>query len=119
MLNNPDYEQARDLLLATVQPIGKEMVPLSQCGGRILAQDLIAQENVPAFDRSPYDGYALRAADTAAASKDTPVTLRILEEIPAGAVPTKTVTAGTAVKVLTGAPIPEGADAVIMYEKTV
>lgn len=118
MRNNPDYEQARELLLAAVQPVGTEPVPLSRCGGRVLAQDLTAREDVPAFDRSPYDGYALRAADTASASQDAPVTLRILEEIPAGGVPTKTVEPGTAAKVLTGAPIPPGADAVVMYEKT-
>ena len=118
MLNNPDYIQARELLLSSVLPVGTERIPLSQCGGRILAQDLTAQENIPSFDRSPYDGYALRSEDTAAAAKDAPVTLRVLEEIPAGAVPTKTVIPETAAKVLTGAPIPDGADAVIMYEKT-
>lgn len=118
MVNNPDYQQARELLLSCARTVGTERIPLSQCGGRVLAQDLIAQENIPPFDRSPYDGYAFRAADTAQATKADPVTLRVLEEIPAGAVPTREVTAGTAAKVLTGAPIPEGADAVIMYEKT-
>ena len=115
---DPDYMTARELLLNTVIPVETECVPLSLCGGRVLAQDVIAEENIPAFDRSPYDGYAFRAADTAAASKEAPVTFRVLEEIPAGAVPTVTVTEGTAVKLLTGAPIPAGADAVTMYEKT-
>ena len=115
-MNNPGYEQARELLV--VHPVSTEPIPLSECGGRILAQDLIAQENVPAFDRSPYDGYALRAEDTALASKEHPVILQVLEEIPAGSVPTKEITAGTAAKVLTGAPIPQGADVVVMYEKT-
>lgn len=119
VINNPGYEQAKELLLAVVHPVETECVPLSECGVRILAQDLIAQESVPAFDRSPYDGYALLAEDTALASKEHPVTLRILEEVPAGAVPTQAVVSGTATKVLTGAPIPNGADAVIMYEKTV
>lgn len=119
MINNPGYEQARVLLLAVVHPVETEYIPLSECGGRILARDLIAQENVPAFDRSPYDGYAVCAEDTAFAAKERPVTLRILEEVPAGAVPTQAVVPGTATKVLTGAPIPKGADAVIMYEKTV
>ena len=119
MLNNPDYERARGLLLSHVSPTGAERVPLSQCGGRVLARDLTARENVPAFDRSPYDGYALRGGDTASAGKEHPVTLRVLEEVPAGGVPTQAVVPGTAAKVLTGAPIPDGADAVIMYEKTV
>lgn len=118
MLINPGYEQARGLLLSVAKTPDTENIPLSQCSGRILAQDIIAHENVPAFDRSPYDGYALRASDTSYASKDAPVTLRILEEVPAGAVPSKALTEGTATKILTGAPIPKGADAVIMYEKT-
>ena len=119
MLENPCFERACDLLLSQVSAVGMEQVPLSECGGRVLAQDLIAQENVPAFDRSPYDGYAVRADDTAFAAKEHPVTLRVLEEVPAGAVPTQAVVSGTVTKVLTGAPIPKGADAVIMYEKTV
>lgn len=118
MKNSIGYEQAQALLLSAAEAVGTERLPLSQCGGRILAQEVLAAEDVPAFDRSPYDGYAFRAADTVSASRETPVTLRVLEEIPAGAVPTQTVTAGTAAKVLTGAPIPEGADAVIMFEKT-
>ena len=118
MFENPCYEYARELLLSNTSTADTERIPLSDCGGRILAQDLVAQENAPAFDRSPYDGYALRAADTALASKEHPVTLRILEEIPAGSVPTKEITAGAAAKVLTGAPIPQGADVVVMYEKT-
>ena len=118
MLDNPCYEHARELLLSVVNPVGVEHGSLSECGNRVLARDLIAQENVPAFDRSPYDGYALRAADTARATEEHPVTLRVLEEIPAGAVPTKEITAGTAAKVLTGAPIPVGADVVVMYENT-
>lgn len=118
MRNDPDYVTARELLLAAVIPVGAERVPLSRCGGRILAQDLTAEENIPPFDRSPYDGYAFRAADTVGVSKEHPVTLRILEEIPAGSVPTVKVTEGTAVKLLTGAPIPPGADAVTKYEVT-
>ena len=113
-----DYLAARDLLLARVTPTGTETVPLFDCAGRVLARELRAAADVPAFDRSPYDGYAFRAADTAGASRETPVTLRIIEEIPAGAVPARPVTPGTAAKILTGAPVPEGADAVINYEAT-
>ncbi len=118
MLNNLHYQTARDILLDATKPLGKERLPLKRCGGRILAEALVAAENIPPFDRSPYDGYALRATDTESASKEYPVCLRILEEIPAGAVPTMPITAGTASKVLTGAPIPPGADVVIMFEKT-
>ena len=119
MLNNPDYVTARGILLDAAAAVGAEQTPLSKSGGRVLARDLTAAEPVPPFDRSPYDGYALRASDTVHASKKTPVTLRVLEEIPAGRVPAAAVKEGTAAKVLTGAPIPEGADAVIKYERTV
>lgn len=112
------YSDARDLLLQCIKPVGTEPVSLKQCTNRILGQDLLARENVPPFDRSPYDGYAFRAMDSVGASPDHPVTLRILEEIPAGGLSHFPVTEGCAVKILTGAPIPAGADAVTMFEKT-
>ncbi|MGN1367489.1 MAG: molybdopterin molybdenumtransferase MoeA, partial [Aristaeellaceae bacterium] len=88
-----EYRAARDLLLGLVAPVGTERTAVACCAGRVLAQDLIAAENIPPFDRSPYDGYAFRSQDTQGASKAHPVTLAILEEVPAGAVPAKTVTA--------------------------
>lgn len=118
MLKNPDFVTARNLLLDIVQPVDTEERALSDCTGRILAESVSAAENVPPFDRSPYDGYAFRSEDTIEATKETPVTLYIIEEVPAGAVPTKVCTKNTAVKILTGAPIPEGANAVINYERT-
>lgn len=119
MLQTPDYETARDLLLTRVEPVEAEEIPLEEAAGRILAADLAAEEDVPPFDRSPYDGYAFRSADTAEASREHPVTLAVTEEIAAGQVPSKPVTPGMAARVMTGAPIPEGADAVCMFEKTV
>ena len=86
--------------------------------GAVLAEDVTAVEDVPPFRRSPYDGYAFRAADTANAGREHPVTLHVLEEIPAGSVGSRPVTPGTAVKILTGAPVPPGADAVTKYEDT-
>lgn len=118
MINTISYQEAQDLLMRTARPADLEEVPLQQAAGRILGRDLTAGENVPAFDKSPYDGYAFRAADTAEAGPDHPVTLRVLEEVPAGRMPRERVTAGTAVRIMTGAPIPEGADAVCMFEKT-
>ena len=117
-MKHMEYTAARDLLLSRTVPVQTETVPLTESYGRVLAEDLIAGENIPAFDRSPYDGYAFRAADVANASQEQPVTLRITEEIPAGAVPTVPVTAGTAAKILTGAPLPPGADTIINYEVT-
>ena len=113
------YTEARDRLLERIVPVGTELIPLEDCPGRILARGLTAAEDVPPFDRSPYDGYALRSADTLSAATETPVTLEILEEIPAGGISHVPVRAGTAVKILTGAPIPPGADCVVMFEKTV
>lgn len=118
MLERIEFDMARDALLEAVTPVGTEEVPLSVCGGRVLAQPLLAEGDVPPFDRSPYDGYAFRAEDVSFAARETPVTLRVLEEVAAGAVSRIPVTAGTAVKILTGAPIPEGADTVIKYEDT-
>ena len=114
----PTYTEARDTLLQYAAPVGTERVPLDESLGRVLAEDLIAAEDIPGFDRTAYDGYAFRAADLAAASRETPVTLSVTEEIPAGATPTRAVTPGTCAKVLTGAPIPPGADTVINYEVT-
>ena len=118
MKNSLSFEEARALLLEKVRSVGTEILPPEACGGRILARPAAAETDVPPFDRSPYDGYAFRAADSAGASRETPVTLRVLEELPAGSLPGFAVTEGTAVRIMTGAPIPQGADAVVMYEKT-
>lgn len=118
MWKKTPFETARQLVLDAANPVSQTFVSLDQSPGRILAQGIAAAENVPAFDRSPYDGYAFRSEDTNAASPQSPVTLQILEEIPAGQVSHVPVVAGTAVKILTGSPIPPGADAVVMFEKT-
>lgn len=112
------YTIGRDLLMNRILPLPTETISVESLYGRVLAQDVTAKVNVPSFDRSPYDGYAFRSGDTAEASREHPVTLRILEEIPAGSVSHYPVTEGCAAKVLTGAPIPEGADAVIKFEQT-
>ena len=113
------HTEARCRMLEHVSPLDTETVSLPFLSGRILAGDVIARQSIPPFDRSPYDGYAFRSEDTSGASQEAPITLRILEEIPAGSVSHYPVTEGCAVKVLTGAPIPEGADAVVKFERTV
>lgn len=118
MDRNLDFISARDILLEHTIPVEQEHLPLAESTGRILAQDLCASEPVPPFDRSPYDGYVFRAEDTILASATHPVTFRILEEVAAGAVPTKPLLPMTATKILTGAPLPEGADAILPYELT-
>ena len=118
LLQNATWTQARELLLSYARPVETEMVPLDKAGGRVIAFDLTASEDVPPFDRSAYDGYALRAADTESASREQPVTLRITETILAGSIPTAPVTPGTAAHLMTGAPLPPGADCVINFERT-
>lgn len=118
MRNNVSWKEARGLLLGLTAPVGTETVSLDGAAGRVLAFDLCAAEDVPPFDRSAYDGYAFRAADTVGADREHPVTLRITETIAAGCVPALPVTPGTAAHLMTGAKIPEGADCVINFERT-
>ena len=115
---NITLEEAQNLILERCQPVSTEIVHLTEALGRVLARDIKAEENIPPFARSPYDGYAFRAEDTNGVSAVDPVTLEVIEEVPAGYAPSKKVTQGKAVKILTGAPIPEGADAVTKYEET-
>ncbi|ANB59789.1 molybdopterin molybdotransferase MoeA [Anoxybacteroides amylolyticum] len=94
----------------------KEFVALEEAYGRYLAEDLCADHDVPPFDRSPYDGFAIRAADSAAASLDHPVEFEVIETIGAGQVAEKEVAPFQAVRIMTGAQIPNGCDAVVMFE---
>ncbi len=111
-------EEGRNLIIDAVVPVETEQIPLGMAYGRVLAMDVIAEDDVPAFDRSPLDGYAFRAEDVKDAGKETPVTLKVIDYIPAGDVSHTPVTEGTAVRLMTGAPIPEGADCVCKYEET-
>lgn len=111
-------DEARDLLLAVPARPELECVSLRDAVGRVLAEPFTARMNVPPFDKSPYDGYALRGEDTALASKQTPVTLTLTEELPAGTAPTAPLQPGQAAKILTGAPLPPGANTTVKYEIT-
>ena len=111
-------EEQKKILLDNVKVIGTEQISLKDAAGRVMAEDVIADADVPPFDRSPYDGYALRSEDVKNASHEQPAVLEVLEEIPAGGISHFPVTNGTAVRIMTGAPIPEGADCIIMYERT-
>lgn len=86
--------------------------------GRVLAEDIVAPHDQPPFPRSPLDGYALQAQDSKGAAKNRPATLKVIDEIMAGNVSSHRVRAGEAVRIMTGAPIPEGADCVIRQEDT-
>lgn len=118
MLENARLETALKRIAGAAVPVKTEEILLEYACGRVLGQDVTARLSVPPFDRSAYDGYAFLAQDTAEAGAASPAVLRILEEIPAGATPNACVLPGTAVKILTGAPLPAGADAVCKHEET-
>ncbi|ATW23656.1 gephyrin-like molybdotransferase Glp [Candidatus Formimonas warabiya] len=109
-------EEAQELLLQRASMVEESSVPLMESLGRILSRDIRARENLPSFDKSPLDGYALQAKDVERAELSHPVSLEIIEEVRAGFVPQNRIRPGTAIKVMTGTPIPEGADTVIKYE---
>ncbi|HSQ19231.1 MAG TPA: gephyrin-like molybdotransferase Glp [Blastocatellia bacterium] len=107
-------DQALGIVLEHVEPLGTEAVGIEQAHRRILAEDVLSDIDLPPFDRARMDGYAVRASDVSAA----PVTLRVIGEIAAGAQFDREVNAGEAVKIFTGAPVPDGADAVQKVEVT-
>jgi molybdenum cofactor synthesis domain-containing protein len=112
-------EEARAIIERTVRPIDRtEVVPLQQANGRVLAKDVFSNADVPPFTRAAMDGYAVRAADTSGASSAVPRILRRVETIYTGQVPQKPIGAGECAEIATGAPMPEGADAVVMVEET-
>ena len=114
-----ELEQAAEIIRAEVAPgLETETVEVGCLGGRICAEDILAACDIPPFNRSPLDGYALRARDSAGASAAAPVELQVVEEIAAGQWPQKPVTPGAAARIMTGAPMPEGADCVIRQEET-
>jgi molybdopterin molybdotransferase len=111
-------EQARERILVHFRPLASEDVPLADALGRVLARDATAVEDLPPFANTAMDGYALRSADTRGASAATPITLRLAGAVPAGRVYDGSLAAGEAVRILTGAPVPAGADAVLQQELT-
>ena len=112
-------DEARRRLAEAVVPIARvERVGLDHAAGRVAAEDVTATADVPAFARGAMDGYALIAADTEMASRATPVTLHVVERIYTGRSPSVSITRGTCAEIATGAPIPDGADAVVMVEET-
>ena len=112
-------EEARAIIERTVYPIDRtELLPLQQANGRVLAQDVVSTTDVPPFSRAAMDGYAVRAEDTAGASRATPRVLRRIETIYTGQLPQKRVSSGECAEIATGAPMPDGADAVVMVEET-
>ncbi|MCD7033567.1 molybdopterin molybdotransferase MoeA [Metabacillus sp. GX 13764] len=93
-----------------------EKIHIDKAYGRVLGEDLTAKHDVPPFDRSPYDGFAIRAEDTSGASSSQPVSLKVIEEIGAGSVASKVPGENEAIRIMTGAALPKGCDAVVMLE---
>ncbi|MCQ3929246.1 MAG: molybdopterin molybdenumtransferase MoeA [Chloroflexi bacterium] len=111
-------EEALRRILATVQPLHTENVGLHEALGRVLGVEVQASYDLPPFDNSSMDGFAVIAADVAGSSTSNPVTLQVIEDIPAGKAPQMTVGHGQAARIMTGAPMPAGADAVVPVEQT-
>jgi molybdopterin molybdotransferase len=112
-------EEARAIIASSIALIDRtELVPIGEANGRALARDVTSDRDVPPFPRAAMDGYAVVAADTFGASRFEPRTLRVIEKVYTGQVPTKSVAAGDAVEIATGAPMPHGADAVVMVEES-
>ena len=112
-----DEAEARFRSALDLQPLGTERIALTAALGRVLASDVIARVDVPSFDRSNVDGFAVRAADTFGASELSPKSVRLLaESLDAGTAPTVEVQSGEAVAIATGGMVPRGADAIVMIE---
>jgi molybdopterin molybdotransferase len=111
-------QEASERILAAIRPLGTEQVPLRAALGRVLAGDARSPIEHPPWDNSSMDGYAVRSADVARAGAAAPVTLPVSETVRAGQRPSRPLAAGSAVRVMTGAPIPDGADTVIRVEDT-
>jgi len=111
-------EEARDHVLGSIDTLEEIEVPLLDVLGLNLARDAVAGNDIPPFDNSAMDGYAVQAADIAAASPESPVELAVLGDLPAGYATETVVEPGQAIRIMTGAPIPAGADTVVPVEST-
>jgi molybdopterin molybdotransferase len=111
-------DEARQTMLAALRPLPIEIISFTDALGRVLAEDVVADTPIPPFAQSAMDGFALRSADTLQATSDRPILLKVLGTLGAGHQASWTLSPGTAVRIMTGAPIPDGADAVVKREDT-
>ncbi|MBI5395717.1 MAG: molybdopterin molybdotransferase MoeA [Verrucomicrobia bacterium] len=111
-------EQARQTILDAVAALPADTVPTAAALGCVLSEDVTSDINIPSFDNSAMDGYAVRASDVAGACAERPLRLRCQGEVPAGSVASSPLQVGCALKIFTGAPVPPGADAVVIQEDT-
>ncbi len=110
--------EALERILATLAPLPPERVPLADALGRVLAETVVSPIDQPPWTNSGMDGFACRAQDVSGASTASPRPLRVVEDVPAGAFPSRPIGPGEAVRLMTGAPVPEGADSVVRLEDT-
>src|SRR5690348_4912581 len=108
--------EALDYILGHFAPLPPEPTPLAEATGRVLAAPVVAGLTLPPFANSAMDGYAVRAADVVGATRGAPARLQVIGYVAAGYTPGLSVTPGTAVRIMTGAPVPDGADAVVRFE---
>jgi molybdopterin molybdotransferase len=111
-------EEALDKILSEVDVLEAEWVPILDSLGQVLAEDIKSDINVPPLDNSAMDGFAVRSGDTKSASEKTPRFLKVIGTVMAGSISNTEVVPGTAVRIMTGAPIPRGADSVVQFELT-
>ncbi len=116
MLKNISYKEALELIFQSGETLGVEKVFLCDALNRIIAEDIVSDYDIPFFDNSAMDGFALRAADTLSATIDNPVKLKIIDEVPAGDITPKNLGSFEAMRIMTGGIIPFGADSVIRKE---
>ena len=117
-MNMISVEEALAYILKHFSPLEPERVPMLDALDRVLVEDIVAERNVPPFNNSAMDGYAVRADDIANAASDHPVVLRVIGDVAAGYTAPRAVERGTAMRIMTGAPMPEGADTVVRFEET-
>ena len=111
-------EEALKTILVNFRPLGLEIINILEARGRVIGEDVFAPRNIPSANNSARDGYALRCADIKDASREKPVKLKIIEDIPAGTLAVKKIKKGEAARIMTGAVLPEGADSVVHQEDT-
>ncbi|MFH0846975.1 MAG: gephyrin-like molybdotransferase Glp [Chloroflexota bacterium] len=111
-------EEALDKILARIDVLEEEEKPILECLGQVFSRDVHSTINVPQMDCSAMDGYAVRSQDTRGASEGSPRKLKVIEVVPAGSVARREVVAGTAIRIMTGAAMPRGADSVVQFENT-
>jgi molybdopterin molybdotransferase len=120
MLTSLSVDEAIEQILRAVAPLAEERLDILDAAGRVLAEDIAATSPIPPWANSSMDGFAVRSADleAAAPSRERPLELLVVEEIPAGRLPSRALAAGQASRIMTGAPLPAGADTIVPVEET-